>query len=96
MIGVGGGVEAGGVGVVVTQGQGHSVQFWAGRLLQRIISVSETAPDPIRDQANAFKAQIEPLLEHYMAQAIKSDRTTLHNQLKSAGQTEAAELILKL
>jgi hypothetical protein len=96
MISVSGGAELGSVGVVVTQNEGHSVEFWAGRLLGRLISVSDTAPPPIRDQAQAFKSQIEPMLVHYMQQAIKSDRTTLHNQLKSAGQLEAANLILKL
>jgi predicted trehalose synthase len=96
MMGLDSGLSAGQIGVATTSNQGHSVQFWVARLLQRLISVSDTAPAPIRDQARAFRNEIEPLLEHYMVQAIKSDRTTLHNQLKKAGQHEAAELVLKL
>jgi molybdopterin biosynthesis enzyme MoaB len=96
MIGVSGSLVAGDVKVAATSGGGHPVEFWAERLTAKIVSVSDTAPAPIRDQAKAYEAQLIHIIAHYMREAVKSDRTTLHHKLKAAGQESSAELILKL
>lgn len=57
------------------------VHHWATRLADKIMLVSNDAPQPIRDQANAFKAHILRLAEVYMKEAIKSDRSYLAHKL---------------
>jgi len=58
--------------------------------------VSDTASPLIRDQARAYKNQMEQVIAHYMQEAIKSDRTTLYNLLKSQGHGDVAEIIRRL
>jgi hypothetical protein len=84
------GILAGTPFVVATQGAGHGVEFWADRLLERIIHCADTAHPEIRAQANEFRVQLKPLLLHFLKAAIKSDRTTLFNRLKQYGLSEAA------
>jgi hypothetical protein len=60
------------------------------------MTVADTAPPVIRDQARAFKASLEQVVASYMRQAIASDRTTVYNALKDAGHPELAELIRRL
>jgi hypothetical protein len=89
-------MQMGPVEVMATSGRGHSPEALVDLCMRRLMSVSDTAPEPIKAQAIEFQERIRPLLLHYMQQAIRSDRTTLHNQLREAGQHEAAALILKL
>jgi hypothetical protein len=96
MQGVNGSLEAMQVQVFTTNGQGHSVEFWADRVLTKLINVADSAPNPIREQANIFRADVRRLLVYYMREAIKSDRTTLYNALKAAGHNDVAELIIKI
>ena len=88
--------DVGAVVVSTTTGRGLTPDEIADMALRKIIGIAETAPPPIRDQAIAFREQLRPVLVHYLYMAAKSDRTTLHHALKAAGQTEAADLILKL
>jgi hypothetical protein len=50
----------------------------------------------IREQAMAFKDQIEKVVVFYMREAIASDRTTVYNALKDAGRPDLAELIRRI
>lgn len=96
MIGQSGVMSVAPVDVVTSSGRGHSPETITDLCLRRLMGIANTAPEPIRSQAFDFRDRIRPLLVYYMKQAIRSDRTTLHNQLKSAGQHEAAALVLKL
>jgi hypothetical protein len=84
------------VEVKTTSGRGHTPEEVAAMCADRIVSVSETAPPELREQAKAFKAQVEQLLVFYMRKAVSSDRTTVYNTLKDAGHPELAELIRRL
>lgn len=84
------------VQVHTTNGRGFTPEEVASRCADRLVSVSDTAPPAIRDQAHAFKAQVEKVVAHYMREAIASDRTTVYNALKDAGHPELAELIRRL
>lgn len=86
----------GNVKVYTTENRGHNAQELTEMLLDRIISVSETAPKPIRDQAVAYRETIGKLILWYMESAIRNDRETLCYKLTAVGQAEAANLIKKI
>ena len=84
------------VAVHTTNYRGSTPEEVAQRCADRIISVSDGAPPVIRDQAFAYKAQLEKTLSYYMSEAINSDRTTVCNALASAGHPELAKLVKEI
>jgi hypothetical protein len=86
----------GNIKVSTTNNRGHNVQELSEMLLDKIISVSETAPQPIRDQAHQYRDMIGKMILWYMETAIRNDRETLCQKLTAVGQTEAANLIKKI
>ena len=84
------------VGVRTTTGRGFTPEELAAQAAERIVSVSDTAHPAIRDQAIAFKGNIEKLVAEYLKQAVRSDRTTVYNALHDAGHPELAELLRRL
>jgi hypothetical protein len=84
------------VSVHTTSGRGFTPEEVASRCADKLIFVSDQAPPAIRDQARAFRSNIEKVVAHYMREAIASDRTTVYNALKDAGHPELAELIRRL
>ena len=94
MLSVQGGSQIGDVKAYTTSGRGLNVEELADMAMRKLIHVADTSP--LADQARMFRENIRILLIQYMNQAIRSDRTTLYNQLKNAGHPEVAELILKI
>ena len=90
------GTALGPVTVVTTENRGHTPEEVAQRCLNRIISVSKDAPEPIRQQAEAFRAHMYQILVQYMHEAVNSDRTTLYAQLTKQGHVDVAELIRRI
>ena len=88
--------DVGSVGVLTTSNRGWTPEEIADRFVTRLITVSESAPYPIREQAFAFKEAAYQLAVHHMRQAVSSDRTTLINKLREAGQHDAADLIQRI
>jgi hypothetical protein len=86
----------GNIKVYTTKDRGHSVQELSEMLLDKIISVSDTAPAPIKDQALQYRKMIGEIILWYMETAIRSDRDTISQKLVAVGQTEAASLIKKI
>jgi len=84
------------VSVQTTEGRGFTPEEVAGRCVAKLISVSDTAPPAIRDQAKAFEKHMEKVVELYIREAIRSDRTTVYNALKDAGHPELADAIRSL
>ena len=84
------------VSISTTQNRGFTPEEVAQRCVNKIINVSDQSPPAIRDQANAFKDNVEKIIAHYMHEAIKSDRTTVYNAIKDAGHPKLAELIRRL
>ena len=82
--------------VNTTDGRGFTPEELSEQCVQKLISVSDTAPPAIRDQARAYQKHVETLVAFYMRQAIRSDRTTVYNALKDAGHFDLAELIRRL
>ena len=61
-----------------------------------MLKLQTTAHPAIRDQAHAYRNEMQKIIEVYMKQAIKSDRTTVYNAIKDAGQLTLAEYIRKM
>ena len=84
------------VGVRTTENRGFTPEELAAQCMEKVISVADTAPPGLREQARAFSKDIERLVAYYMRQAIRSDRTTVYTALTDAGHPELAELIRRL
>jgi hypothetical protein len=82
-----------GVTVATTSGRGFTPEEIAERALDKIISVGSQSHPAIRDQAEAFRAQIRQVLIFYMKEAIKSHNVTLSNRLTNAGYSELISLL---
>jgi hypothetical protein len=82
--------------VNTTNKRGFTPEELAEQCMQKVISVADSAPPGLREQARAFSKDIERLVAYYMRQAIRSDRTTVYNALTDAGHPELAELIRRL
>lgn len=90
-------VEAslGQVRVLTTDGRGATISEIADRAIDKIIYVGKDANPLLRDQAIAYRAQIRDVLEFYLTEAVKADRTTLVNRFRNNGHPELAPLILE-
>jgi inosine-uridine nucleoside N-ribohydrolase len=86
----------GNIKVHTTNDRGHNVPELTEMLLDKIISVSETAPQPIKDQALQYRDMIGKVIMWYMETAVRNDRDTICQKLIAVGQTEAASLIKKI
>lgn len=84
------------VEVETTSNRGHPPEFWSNRCVERLIQISDNAPPAIREQAKAFRDQMEHVILFHMRRAIQSDRTTVGQALVEAGQPELSELIRRL
>ena len=84
------------VGVQTTNNRGFTPEELSVDCVQKLIRVSDSAHPAIRDQAKAFKTQMERTVAYYMRQSIRSDRTTVYNALIDAGHPQLAELIRRL
>ena len=88
--------SVGTLGVVTTHRRGHTPEEWASMAANRIVSISNTAPEPIRQQAHAFKKQVEVLLADYMHKAVESHMCTIGNKLEEQGHRDMAAIIRRL
>jgi len=84
------------VTVHTTNNRGFTPEEVAGRCVDKLMSVSETAHPLIKEQAKAFKRDMEKVVAYYMREAISSDRTTVYNALVDAGHPDLADAVRRL
>jgi hypothetical protein len=84
------------VEVRTTTNRGFTPEELSQQCVDSLMNVSDSAPPAIRDQAQAFKERLRHVVELYMHQVVKSDRTTVCNAINEAGQRDLAELIRRL
>ena len=86
----------GDLGVKTTDYRGHSIEEVAKMATDKLISVSDSAPDPIRLQAHAFKEKCQKVIVYYMQEAVNNHICTLCNQLEKQGQKDLANIIRRI
>ena len=82
--------------VATTENRGHSAEFWADAATKRIVSVGENTHPLIKEQALEFQDHIHRVVEYYINEAIKSDRSTLAAEFEGQGQPDPAKIIRRL
>jgi hypothetical protein len=88
--------EIGSVSVATSDNGGLSDEQIAQIVLDKICIVSNTAPEPIRQQAFAYKENIRKILLDYVALAKKEERASIVNILEKNGGNDLANLIRRL
>ena len=86
----------GDVEVKTTDYRGHSIEEVAKMATDKLISVSDSAPDPIRLQAHAFKERCQKVITYYMQEAVNNHICTVCNILEKQGQKDLANIIRRL
>jgi hypothetical protein len=86
-------VLLGGVTVQTTENRGFTPQELAARAADKIISVGDNSHPAIREQALAFKARIQSVVEFYLEEAVRQDRVTIANRLSQSGNSELLKLL---
>ena len=89
-------ISIGNLGVKTTQNRGHTVEEVAEMATNRLVSISDTAPDQIKAQAHAFKNMCHQVIVYYMQEAIKNHMCTICNQLEQQGHKDLANIIRRL
>lgn len=79
--------------VRTTSNRGFTPAEIADKAVQKILYVGENLHPAIKEQAIAYQGQIKVILEYYIKEAIKSDRTTLSTVLKTSGHPELVKLL---
>ena len=86
----------GDVEVKTTDYRGHSIEEVAKMATDKLISVSDTAPEPIKAQAHAFKELCQKVIVYYMKEVVNNHICTICNQLEKQGQQDLANIIRRL
>jgi hypothetical protein len=88
--------KVGNLGVTTTDYRGHTIEEVADMATKKIVSVSDEAPAPIREQAHAFEKVCKKVIAYYMQQAVYNHICTICNQLEKQGQKDLANIIRRL
>ena len=89
-------MTVGKVDVLTTNNRGFSVEEAAQRAVDKILYVAKDAPEPIREQAVAFKNTVYGVILYYMQHAVDQDRATIAAKLREAGHPELAKNLRSL
>ncbi|CAB4240840.1 hypothetical protein UFOVP228_83 [uncultured Caudovirales phage] len=73
--------------------RGYSAEELAAQAVNKIIYVGDRSHPLLRDQAQAFKTQIQAVLVDTIKQAMNHDRVTIARRLRDAGHAELVALL---
>ena len=88
--------SVGAVDVITSDNGGLSNDQIADMAANKIIYISDEAPEPIRLQAEAFKDRVRNLVQYYVELARREERATICAKVREAGQLELAKAIGRL
>jgi len=89
-------IEVAPVSVMTSNNGGLSDEQIAQMAVDKIVAVSDNAPDVIRDQAHVFKENVKKLLFHYLILARQEERATIVHTIRNSGHKELADYIRRL
>ena len=84
------------VDIQTTDNRGQTPEEVAERCVNKLIGISNNSHPAIKEQAHAYRKEMEKIIAIYMRQAIKSDRTTVYNAIKDSGNPKLAEYIRRM
>ena len=90
------GPQLGTVETIATSGRGLNPAELTRMVLPKLISVDPAIAPERRAAAEEQVERARILLEHYFAQAQKSQNTSVYNVLMNAGHEHAAEIVRSL
>ena len=88
--------QVGSVNVTTSNDGGLSDEQIADLALEKICSVAEKAPEPIRQQAMAYKDNLKQILLFYVRLAKKEERASIVNIIETNAGQDMANLIRRL
>ena len=88
--------SVGSVSVVSSNNGGLSNDQIADMLANKLMYISDEAPEPIRLQAEAFRDRVRNLAQYYIELARKEERGSICARVRKAGQHQLADAIGRL
>ncbi len=88
--------QVGNLGVTTKDNRGDTIEEVAEMATNKIVSISDTAPAPIKAQAHAFKNACHKIIVYYMQEAVNNHMCTICNQLEKQGHKDLANIIRRL
>ena len=82
--------------VKTSQDGGLSMEDLTEACVSKILSVSETAPPQIKEQARFFQDKLNHVIYHYLNQAAQSQKDTCVQVCLKAGEHNAANILRRL
>jgi hypothetical protein len=86
----------GSVNIMTSENGGLSNDQIADMLANKLIYISDDAPEPIRLQAEAFRDRVRNLAQYYIELARKEERASICARVREAGQHQLADAIGRL
>lgn len=87
------GVSPAGLTVTTSDHGGHSPEQVSEICVNRLISISESAPPEIADQARAFRGDMLSVVNQCVKMAAREERRTICHKLEQAGFPDLARQI---
>ena len=96
MSSVSGGLLTGFATVVSSDNGGLSNDQISEMATNKIVAVSETAPEPIRQQAQAFSENVRNVVHYHIELARREERATICHNLRKAGHPDLADTVRRI
>ena len=96
MISVETGISINSVNVMTSNEGGLSSEQLTQLAMDKLLKVSDSAPPVIKEQAEAFKENLQKVVYYYIELARREERATIAHKMSKAGQKEMADLIRRI
>ena len=96
MISVETGISVNSVNVMTSNEGGLNSEQLTQLAMDKLLKVSDSAPPVIKEQAEAFKENLQKVVYYYIELARREERATIAHKMSKAGQKEMADLIRRI
>ena len=96
MISVETGINVNSVNVMTSNEGGLNSEQLTQLAMDKLLKVSDSAPPVIKEQAEAFKENLQKVVYYYIELARREERATIAHKMSKAGQKEMADLIRRI